>query len=217
MATVAEFAIPASDFPLGRVFEEFPGVTVELERVVPTSDVIVPYFWVHGGDDVPAEEIDAAFEDQLHVLGVESVDELDGSFLKRVTWTPDYEGVLRSIAETGVVLVSGTGTSENWTIEVRSEGRDEIAEFQAFCRERGIPLEVTSLRALASIQRGEEYDLTDAQREALVLAFRMGYFDSPRETKLEEIAAELGITRQSLASRLRRGHYRLIENTLANP
>lgn len=217
MATVAEVTIPAGDFPLGRVFEEFPEVTVELERVVPTGDTIVPYFWVHGADDVSAEEIDAAFRHRPQVSAVQSVDELDGSFLKRVTWTPDYEGVLRSIAETGVVLVSGTGTAENWTFEVRSEGRDEIAAFRAYCRERGVPVEVLSLRALTSVQGDREYDLTDAQREALVLAFQSGYFDSPRGTKLEGIAEELGITRQSLASRLRRGQNRLIENTLVDP
>jgi Predicted DNA binding protein len=56
--------------------------------------------------------------------------------------------------------------------------------------------------------------LTDTQREALVLAYERGYFNSPRESSLEAIGEELGITQQSLSSRLRRGHRRLIENTL---
>lgn len=192
-------------------------MTVELERVVPTGDAIVPYFWVHEVDDVPSEEIDAAFRHRPQVSAVQSVDELDESSLKRVTWTPEYEGVLRSVVETGVVLVSGIGTAESWTFEIRSEGRDEIAAFRAFCRERGVPVEVRSLRSLESVQADREYDLTDAQREALVLALQSGYFDDPRGTNLEGIAEELGITRQSLAARLRRGHYRLIENTLVNP
>jgi predicted DNA binding protein len=59
--------------------------------------------------------------------------------------------------------------------------------------------------------------LTDTQREALVLAYERGYFGSPRETSLEEVAAELDITQQSLSSRLRRGHRRLIAATLVDP
>jgi predicted DNA binding protein len=62
--------------------------------------------------------------------------------------------------------------------------------------------------------QGEGFELTDTQREALVLAYERGYFDSPRESSLEAVAEELGITQQSLSSRLRRGHRRLIENTL---
>jgi len=49
-----------------------------------------------------------------------------------------------------------------------------------------------------------------------VLAYERGYFDTPRETSLEEIAEELGITQQSLSSRLRRGHRRLIKATLSS-
>jgi predicted DNA binding protein len=56
--------------------------------------------------------------------------------------------------------------------------------------------------------------LTETQREALVLAHERGYYDSPRETSLEEIADELGITQQSLSSRLRRGYRRLVGETL---
>ncbi|MEA5389123.1 helix-turn-helix domain-containing protein [Haloarculaceae archaeon H-GB11] len=57
--------------------------------------------------------------------------------------------------------------------------------------------------------------MTETQREALVLAYERGYFDSPRKVSLEEVAEELGITQQSLSSRLRRGHRRLIGATLA--
>jgi len=35
MATVMEFLSPADEFPLGTVFENVPGATVELERLIP--------------------------------------------------------------------------------------------------------------------------------------------------------------------------------------
>lgn len=37
-----------------------------------------------------------------------------------------------------------------------------------------------------------------------------GYFDEPRRATLDDLASELGITRQSLAGRLRRGHRNLL-------
>ncbi|AEH36174.1 helix-turn-helix domain-containing protein [Halopiger xanaduensis] len=49
-----------------------------------------------------------------------------------------------------------------------------------------------------------------AQLEALELAYERGYFDEPRRATLEDLAAGVGITRQSLAGRLRRGHRNLL-------
>jgi len=37
MATVMELASPADEFPLGTVFGNLPEVTVELERIIPTT------------------------------------------------------------------------------------------------------------------------------------------------------------------------------------
>ena len=42
MATVIEFTSPAEEFPLGSVFENLPGVTVELERLIPHETLIIP-------------------------------------------------------------------------------------------------------------------------------------------------------------------------------
>lgn len=53
--------------------------------------------------------------------------------------------------------------------------------------------------------RVEEVDLstlTDKQREAAEMAIEMGYYKRPRETSLEEMAADLGISPQALSQRL---------------
>ena len=48
MATVAEFTLDSHEFPLGTVFAELPAVTVQLERVVPDANGVIPYFWFRG-------------------------------------------------------------------------------------------------------------------------------------------------------------------------
>jgi predicted DNA binding protein len=110
-------------------------------------------------------------------------------------------------------VLTGIGTKNEWRFEVRGEDQKATAEFREYCQKNDIPIEITAVHAMLPIQ-GEGYELTDTQREALVLAYERGYFDSPRQASLEEIAEELDITQQSLSSRLRRGHRRLIGATL---
>jgi predicted DNA binding protein len=98
---------------------------------------------------------------------------------------------------------------------VRGESRADIGNFRTYCQDNDIPIEITAVHALVAVQ-GEGYELTDTQREALVLAYERGYFDSPRRASLADVADELGISQQSLSSRLRRGHKRLVGATLTD-
>jgi len=210
MAIVMEFTTPADEFPLGSVFENLPGVTVDLERLIPHETLIIPYFWVRG---VQTDDIEAAFESHPGVTSIRMVDSVEDEYLMCAEWKQTYFGVLRALADANVVVLSGIGMKDEWRFEVRGEDRESIAAFREYCQHNDIPIEVTAVHAMLPIQ-GEGYELTEPQREALVLAYERGYFDTPREASLEEIADELGITQQSLSSRLRRGHRRLIGATL---
>ncbi len=212
MATVMEFTSPTAEFPLGSVFENLPGVTVELERLIPHETMIIPYFWVR---DVETEDVEAAFEEHAGVSNIRLVDSIGDEYLMRAEWVKEYFGILSALAKANVVVLSGIGTKEEWRFEVRGERQKTIAEFREYCQESDIPIAITAVHAMLPIQ-GEGYELTETQREALMLAHERGYFDTPREASLEEIANELGITQQSLSSRLRRGHRRLIGATLCS-
>ncbi|ELZ09377.1 bacterio-opsin activator HTH domain-containing protein [Halovivax asiaticus JCM 14624] len=212
MATVMEFTSPTAEFPLGTVFENLPGVTVELERLIPHETLIIPYFWVRGAE---AEDIEAEFESHAGVSNIRLVDSVEAEYLMRAEWEQEYFGVLSALAKANVVLLTGIGTKDEWRFEVRGESQEPIAEFRDLCQKNDIPIEITAVHAMLPIQ-GEGYELTEAQREALVLAYERGYFDTPREASLEEIAVELDITQQSLSSRLRRGHRRLVGATLVS-
>jgi predicted DNA binding protein len=210
MATVAEFTSPAAEFPLGSVFEQLPGVTVELERLIPHDTLIVPYFWVRG---VTGDGIEGAFEEHAGLHGIELVDSVESEYLVRAEWDREYVGVLNALAETHVALLSGTGTSDGWRFEVRGESREDLSAFRTYCQTHDISITITAVHALQPVD-DEAYGLTDPQQEALLLAYERGYFSSPREVSLAEVAEELGITQQSLSSRLRRGYRQLVGATL---
>ncbi len=53
--------------------------------------------------------------------------------------------------------------------------------------------------------------LTDRQREALQTAFHSGYFDWPRSTDAESVAAEIGIAQSTLSQHLRTAERKVLE------
>lgn len=216
MATIAEFSVHAEEFPLGSIARDLPDVTVELERIIPTTDAIIPYFWVRGIGQSEEEQIKSAFGNHPDVKRVEIVDKVGDGYLFRSEWEPQYRGILKAITTTEVILLTGHGTSEEWTFELRADDHTSIARFQEYCHEQDIYPTLTSLHTLSEFNSRVNYDLTDRQREALLLAHNRGYFKTPREVTLAELAEELGITGQSVGARLRRGTDHLIGSTLAN-
>jgi hypothetical protein len=211
VSTIVEFTVPADEFPLGNIFQDFPEVEIELERVIPTNYAVIPYFWVWGPD---VSDITAHFKGSSAVESVELVDEVKGGGLFRAEWNTDMESILKGIMKTDVILVSATGSEVKWRFELRAVDTREITSFHHYCSTADINISVTRLYALSQLQTGDQYHVTSSQEEALTAAFHAGYFDEPREATLEEIAREMDITRQSLAARLRRGHRNLIANTL---
>lgn len=71
MATEATFTVSADQFPLGTVFDQLPDVTVDLERLIPARDVVIPYFWVRGTE---VDDIESAFTEHPGVKEIRLVD-----------------------------------------------------------------------------------------------------------------------------------------------
>ena len=211
MATEATVTVPADQFPLGTVFAELPEVTVELERLIPSQDVVIPYFWVRGTE---VENIEAAFTEHPGVNDIQPVDSVEDEYLLRVEWSLEYDDVLSVLIETDIPLIKATGTNNEWTFDIRGDSRSDVGTFHTRCQEVGIPVTVTALHDLTPVETGIEDALTDKQQEALVLAFERGYFESPREVTMEELGEELGISQQAVASRLRHGIKHTLEQTL---
>jgi len=211
MATEATFTVPSETFPLGTVFEALPNIEVELERVVPGASAVIPYFWARNAD---TDDIEAAFSAHPGVTDIRLVDSIRDEYLLRVEWETEYVGILTTLTETGVVLIEAVGTDEQWTFDVRGDSRDDVAQFLQLCRDRDISYSLTALHALTPVQTATEAAVTDPQQEVLELAYDRGYFESPRQVTMADLGAELGISQQAVASRLRRGTRRILGETL---
>lgn len=64
-------------------------------------------------------------------------------------------------------------------------------------------IELVSMGPYAPDAEGVFADLTDRQAEVLETAIRMGYYETPREATLEEIAGELGIDHGTVGRHIR--------------
>lgn len=214
MAIEASLTVKQADFPLSAVFEQLTDVTIELDRIVPTGEAIIPYFWISADD---TDKLNTDLSADLGINQVKVIDKLQKQMFVRIDWNLSHESILTAIVNTDITLLSGIGKEKQWTFELRASEQQQLSDFQTYCQDHDIPIELTELHAISSLRSDREYDLTDGQREALVMAYSSGYFDSPRDATQADLAAELGITRQAVSSRLQRGMRRLVASSLITP
>lgn len=211
MSVIVEFSIPAADFVLGRALQQTSGLSIELERVVPTGDVVAPYVWVNGeGHDA----FDAVLTDSTEVESFAVVDEIEGQHLYRVEWRASADTLLQTITAYDVVLQEVHGDDERWVFQLRFPDSHTLAEFHTECRESGIDLSMDRLFNPIQPSGTATKDLTQPQRRVIQHAYAEGYFDVPRQTTLVDIAGDLGVSDQSVNERMRRGLRRLIQSTV---
>lgn len=212
MSIIAEFHVSADDCLLQRTLRERPDLRLEAERTVGYNrETFMPFLWVTG-DELTG--IEAILREDPTVRAVTPLDTFDAASLYEFDWHPDAESVVHAIPDTGVAVLNARGRSDTWEIQMRFADRDALAAFRTECDENDIAL-VTRWTMHPEGPKGpRQHDLTPTQRDTLLAAFELGYFDIPRTISLDELADELGISHQSASERLRRGYAHLVQDTL---
>jgi predicted DNA binding protein len=214
MSVVLEFTIPADGFSLGRVLTGDTDVEIRLEAIVPTGDDVLPFFWVEGTDD-DVDTFERRVRSRSMVKQLTCLDRLDDVALYRVTWETEPESLVSGLSEASGTMLSGRGSRDGWRFEVRFSDHADLTAFQNFLTDHDIRVHIERLVTLSGNERGSfSFDLTDEQREALVLAVSQGYFEVPRRIDLTDVAEELDITRQAASELVRRGANTVLRKAL---
>lgn len=211
MALIADFAIAAEDFVLGRTLQELPTLRIDVERVVADpSGGVTPYFWVLGDD---LDRFERAADDDPTVESLERLIENDGERFYRSTWRENVQPITYALGDANGSIVSAVSTEGTWTVRILFPSHESLSAFHDYCSTYDLEL---TLSRLYSAANGTDFSarLTDQQRETLSLAFERGYFEVPRETTLEALAEELGVSASATSKRLRRGIGELVAFTL---
>ncbi|WP_411966051.1 helix-turn-helix domain-containing protein [Haloferax sp. YSMS24] len=211
MSVILEFSIAAEDFELGSVLMEPPSMRHELERVVPTGNMILPFVWVTGEDHDTFEETVRRSPRVRELLRLDSIDD---SVLYRIDWSTEPSNLIECISTSDATVLDARSDGD-WVFRLRFPDHDALSEFHDAVVEREIPIHVERTFTLTDEERdGYRFDLTTEQREALVLALQRGYFETPSRVGLDELADELDISRQALSHRIRLGNEKVLRSTL---
>lgn len=211
VTTIAEFQIPAEEFALCETLKRLSDLEVEVDRVVAHGTThVMPFVWVSGDG---FEEATSVFEADPSVEDVELLTELDEERFYRMSWTDRTEIVGHMLIERNATVQRAVASEGRWHLRVLFPERDDLSATNDYAKEKEFTLDLIRVYDVDAIRR-VQYDLTDAQHEALVEAFERGYFEVPRNVDQIQLAEELDISHQALSERLRRGNHDLIKNAL---
>ncbi|AXR82203.1 helix-turn-helix domain-containing protein [Natrarchaeobaculum sulfurireducens] len=211
MSVIATVAVPAASFPLGSIVDPDADDTVTVETTVPTSEGIIPYLWVPSS--ISSSVVDT-LESNSSVASVTTVDELDDSVLLKLEWDGRVNGLFEAIRRHETIVISAVGTADRWTLRARFPTSADLSAFYSECLERDVPIELVQLHEAVSPALERRFGLTRPQRDLIVEAYELGYFDVPRTTTLVELGDRLDVSDSAVSQRLRRGLTTLIESTL---
>jgi predicted DNA binding protein len=218
MSTIVEASIPVDQFALADTFETVPEAEFEILRMIACDDSDACFVWATADDP---GRITVALEDDEATADVRTVAELEEACLYRLEWTSPICIVFSLLAGADGTVLRAHGNSTGWELSFLFPEHCAASETHEVCKDYGIEMTVRRVSHPSETSpdgRGTlaEKHLTDKQREALLLAYEAGYYDVPRRTSLKELAAQQGISHQSLSERLRRGHRALIESQRGN-
>lgn len=211
MTVIVEFTLADREFPFGKALMEPPGMSIEFERIVPMENALVPFLWVHGGNH---ETFEQQVAESDRVVSFTALDRLDDGVLYRMEWRAGQEDVFEGIRRSGATVLEAYG-SDGWTFRLRFPDHDSVSQFYNYCTDHDIPIDIT--RSYTLTERSgiaSQFDLTNEQREALVLALERGYYDTPSDATLTALAEDLDISQQALSNRIHRGTKNVLEAVL---
>ena len=211
MTTIMKASVPTDQFALAETFEAVPAVEFDALRLVSHgTDRIVPLLWAINADT--GTVYDAIQADET-TTGARLVSQRNRDALFQMHWTASVRFLTHVLVEERGAVMSARGSSDGWTFRILFPERDAVSSTYDACEEYDIDIEqISPLDDAPSLGR---FHLTNEQFTTVRAAVDQGYYEVPRETTLEDLASDLGVSHQALSERLRRGHGTLIESVLA--
>ncbi|WP_327053908.1 helix-turn-helix domain-containing protein [Halomicrococcus gelatinilyticus] len=173
----------------------------------------VHYFWIEAPD---FDEVEAALEEDHTVDDFATVAESDDRRTYRIEYSEQTKLISPATTEMGALTLDSRSHSNGWRLHLHLVDHASLYALDEYADERSIRLDVLEVQQIEDSDPQSAFGLTGSQIEALVTAYRNGYYDDPRETSLEEVASLLGVSRTAASGRLKRGSARLIEEVLVD-
>lgn len=211
MPTNAALRVPASDVALTETVESLPGCRFHAEKTAFTDDSTRLQLWIVGAE---AATIESVLDDDASIRTFERLSRRDGEHLYQLDLSDQMFLVRDVIHQFDGTILETYGSDGHWTFEVRFPNREDVSDAADLCDRFNISATLQSITDLRDVDSAPRIDLTERQQEVLQTAIDLGYFEIPRETTLEDLAAELDCSHQALSECLRRAQENLAADTL---
>ncbi|WP_330633352.1 helix-turn-helix domain-containing protein [Halocatena halophila] len=120
---------------------------------------------------------------------------------------------VRAILASGTLLQFPVSLRDGWLTFALTSSHDRLSRLKAEFEKAGFTYEVISVT-----QSTQPTDLvTDRQREFMLAALKHGYYDTPRECSLTELAAELAVGKSTASRVLHSAEETIIKEFFAQP
>lgn len=187
------------------------GTEIQFDRMVPRGRAeAAPFVWVQTEDYGGFER---AADDYPRVTDLEPLGEMDGWRLYRIDWTPRRR-LCDAVSGADAAILEGSLDEDALRLRLRFPDDESVTRFGELCAEGDLGM--TPVRIARPGEERGESGLTDQQRETLLAAHRLGYFDVPRRATLLDIADELDVSDQAVSERIRRGVGRLVRDDVVS-
>ncbi|MEM4781293.1 MAG: bacterio-opsin activator domain-containing protein, partial [Halalkalicoccus sp.] len=176
MGTIAELAVPTTEFALHQTLETVPDAEVEVERVAAHGEgQLMPFLWVRTED---FEAFEVALAEDPSLADVECLSTFETERLYRTRWV-DSPDCVRAVLENDSTILSATGSEECWRLRILFPDRDALSRTYEFCEENDLSIDI---QRIYNVDRGKQgrFGLTDEQEETIAAAYEYGYYDVPR-------------------------------------
>lgn len=160
------------------------------------------------------DDVESALAADHTVDDFSVVFEIGGQRTYRIEYSDDAKLITPAITERGGLTLETTSYLNGWMLQLQLEDHDALYDLDEYARAEGIRFDVLELKQHDELDDRFDFGLTDSQAEALIAAYRHGYYDEPRDASLEELASLLDLSRTATSGRLRRGSATLVEKIL---
>jgi len=202
MTVITDISIPSDQFALGELFQEYPQIGIELVRIIPLRDGVIPLFWIEGGDP---DEIEATLRADPITEEVNSLTQTDGRFLFEMRWSPEIDSLVQPMIESGAEVLSAVGSVTDWEFRLQFPSRAMLADFREHCQANDIQFHLQALyNPTIPEDPLDEGGLSSEQFDILATAHENGYWHVPRDIELGEVADLIGISPNAASQRMRR-------------
>ncbi|WP_248896677.1 helix-turn-helix domain-containing protein [Haloplanus halobius] len=191
---------------IGEVSREFPETTFRVLSAVPTGDSGFGLLEIDG-DSLPA--VVEAVQERPDISSLEVMQHTDGAAI--VQFETSEPLLLLSIQESGAPIELPVTIRDGDAVIELTASRDRLSEFGRQLEAFGMSYTLNRV-----YDQADQSDLlTDQQRELLVTAVEMGYYDTPRECTLTELAEERALAKSTASVTLHRAEESVIKEFVA--